>query len=209
MKSIRFLITLSVILPLVLITGCGIISNGKTNKISESSFSYEEIDLITEKNIGDPFRVLKTDNKTDSLILRSKSSDVNPLRDRKTIEILTKRMYSTVTDSASLGVGIAAPQIGILKNVILVQRFDKDGSPFEIYLNPVIIQHSNMKQDCREGCLSVPETRGTTKTRAYAILLKYQKPDNSTVMEMVEGFTAVIFQHEIDHLNGALFFDYL
>ena len=109
----------------------------------------------------------------------------------------------------SLGVGIAAPQVGILKNIIWVQRFDKDKFPFEVYLNPKIIQYTEKKQDCMEGCLSIPNRRATTKSRAYAILIEYDQLDGSHKTEMVEGFTAVIFQHEIDHLNGILFLDLL
>ncbi len=191
------------------ITGCGTAVRNTGDKGYNGSFSPEEIMLITSRENKTPFRVLQTDNKQDSIFLRGTSSDVDPVADKSLIEILTERMYKTVTDSASLGVGIAAPQIGISKNVILVQRLDKPGSPFEVYLNPEIIQYSKMKQDCREGCLSVPDRRGVTKSRSYAILVKYRRADNSSFTEMIEGFTAVIFQHETDHLKGALFFDYL
>ncbi len=119
------------------------------------------------------------------------------------------RLYRTVTDSMSLGVGIAAPQVGILKNIIWVQRFDKQGFPFEVFLNPKIQQYSKLKQDCLEGCLSIPNRRDTTSNRAYAILLEYDRPDASHHIEMVEDFTAVIVQHEVDHLNGILYIDHL
>lgn len=209
MAKIRLLPLLTLATALLIVTSCGITYTGHGHISSRTSFSTQEMMLISGNEITSPFRVLKTDNIPDSLFLRGKCSNVDPLADKQVLEILTKRMYVTVTDSASLGVGIAAPQIGISKNVILVQRLDKEGSPFEAYFNPVIVQYSKMKQDCREGCLSVPDKRGVTKSRSYAILIKYQKPDNTFVTEMVEGFTAVIFQHETDHLKGALFFDYL
>ncbi|MDO9680499.1 MAG: peptide deformylase, partial [Bacteroidales bacterium] len=79
----------------------------------------------------------------------------------------------------------------------------------EVYLNPKIVQYSQLKQERREGCLSVPDRRGDPKSRSYAILLEYNRADMSLHREMVEGFTAIIFQHEIDHLNGVLFTDYL
>ena len=66
-----------------------------------------------------------------------------------------------------------------------------------------------MTQECREGCLSIPDRSDTLNSRAYAILIEYDKPDESHVVEMVEDFTAVIFQHEIDHLNGILYLDHL
>lgn len=209
MNKFRSALFLTLSTTIIFLNSCGVTTVGTGYISSKNSFSTQEIKLISDRDSTAPFRVLKTDNKSDSLFLRGESSGVDPVADKHILDLLTKRMYKTVTDSASLGVGIAAPQIGISKNVILVQRFDKEGSPFEIYLNPEIIQFSKMKQDCREGCLSVPDKRGITKSRSYAILIKYQRPDNTFVTEMVEGFTAVIFQHETDHLKGALFFDYL
>ncbi|MHC1780585.1 MAG: peptide deformylase [Bacteroidales bacterium] len=209
MIKFRSALILTLLTAVIIVNGCGVATVGTGHIGPKNSFSAQEIKLISDRDSTTPFRVLKTDNKSDSLFLRGKSSGVDPIADKQILDLLSKRMYKTVTDSASLGVGIAAPQIGISKNVILVQRFDKEGSPFELYLNPEIIQFSKMKQDCREGCLSVPDKRGVTKSRSYAILIKYQRSDNSFVTEMVEGFTAVIFQHETDHLKGALFFDYL
>jgi peptide deformylase len=107
-----------------------------------------------------------------------------------------------------MGVGIAAPQVGLLRRIIWVQRFDKEGFPFEVYLNPVIRQYSQLKQCGPEGCLSIPERRDSV-FRAYAILLEYDTPQGQHLLEMVEGFTAVIFQHEVDHLNGILYIDHL
>ena len=86
---------------------------------------------------------------------------------------------------------------------------DKAGSPFEFYLNPRIIQYSKKKQEYREGCLSVPNRMDTLNSRSYAILIEYDKMDKTHHVEMVEDFTAVIFQHEIDHLNGVLYLQYL
>ncbi|MCL4109202.1 UNVERIFIED_CONTAM: hypothetical protein GTU68_028383 [Idotea baltica] len=93
--------------------------------------------------------------------------------------------------------------------MIWVQRFDKDGFPFEVYLNPVIKKYTDKKQKCREGCLSIPGRSDTTETRSYAIMLEYDMLDGTHGIEMVEDFTAVIFQHEIDHLHGILYLDHL
>ena len=156
-----------------------------------------------------PMRVFKINRYDDSLLLRTPSEPVIVNPEDEVLQRFTARLLSTVQDSMSLGVGIAAPQVGILKNIIQVQRFDKAGFPFETYLNPVIRQYSDLKQPCLEGCLSIPEQRDTTQNRAYAILLEYDRMDGSHEIEMVEDFTAVIFQHEIDHLNGILFIDHL
>ena len=202
----RVLLTVSTIL---ILTGCGIFKKQATTPHYVSSFTDSEIQLIMQRDSSKPMRVLQTNITKDSLLLREVSSDIKPDSNDPFLAALISRMLRTVKDSASLGVGIAAPQVGILKRVILVQRFDKENDPFEVYLNPKIVKYSGMKQECREGCLSVPGVRGITKSRAYAIMIEYFKPDNTFVTEMVEGFTAVIFQHEIDHLNGLLFYDYL
>jgi len=154
-------------------------------------------------------RVFKITNQKDSILLRTESIDVIPDPNDKVLQLFAKRLHRTVIDSISMGVGIAAPQVGILRNIICVQRFDKDGFPFETYLNPKILQYSDLKQPCLEGCLSIPERRDTTKNRAYAILLDYDMLNGEHKTEMVEDFTAVIFQHEIDHLNGILYIDHL
>jgi len=109
----------------------------------------------------------------------------------------------------SMGVGIAAPQVGILKNMICVQRFDKESFPFEIYCNPVITKYSVKKRPCPEGCLSIPKLSATTYDRAYTVLIEYDTLKGEHKIESVSDFTSVIFQHEIDHLNGILFIDHL
>jgi peptide deformylase len=170
-------------------------------------FTSVQSALITSADSLAPMRVLSIYNKTDSLLLRSKSRDVIIGQDDALLRNLIKRMYATVTDTSQAGVGIAAPQVGILKNIIWVQRYDKPGNPFEVYLNPRITQYSKQKLSWVEGCLSVPGMKDTTRTRSYTILLEYWRPDNSHKVEMVEGFTAIIFQHEIDHLNGIIYLD--
>jgi len=181
-----------------------------TKKLSGTSlFSKEEIKLILSGNEKEPMRVLLITNAKDSVILRSKSSRIKPNINAKTLQHFTKRLYQTVRDSATRGVGIAAPQVGILKNIIWIQRFDKEGEPFEVYFNPEIKKYSEMKQDVREGCLSIPGVRGNSGMRSYAIFLTYDDKNGNQKCEMVEAFTAVIFQHEIDHLSGILFTDHL
>ena len=174
-----------------------------------ASFSAAQQTLIMQADTTQPMRVFKINRYDDSILLRQDSRPVQPDPGDPVLQHFVKRLYRTVTDSASLGVGIAAPQVGILRDIIWVQRFDKAGYPFEVYLNPVIRQYSDLKQPCPEGCLSIPNRRDTTTNRAYAILLEYDRLNGSHQIEMVEDFTAVIFQHEIDHLRGILFIDLL
>ena len=176
---------------------------------SAKRFSKNQISLINQAQRDIPMRVLKITNTKDSLLLRTKSVPVKVDSTNQVLITFIDRLYATVRDSMSLGVGIAAPQVGILKNIILVQRLDKENIPFEVYLNPEIIAYSQDKQPCLEGCLSIPNRRDTTLTRSQSILIAYDRLDHTRVKENVKGFTAVIFQHEIDHLNGILYLDHL
>lgn len=193
---------------LCLITGCTGTKNLSPAK-PKMSFSKAQQVLIKSADAATPMRVYKINNRADSILLRTKSEDVIVNPADEVLQTFVERLYSTVRDSMSLGVGIAAPQVGILKNIIWVQRFDKVDFPFEVYLNPKILQYSKKKQDCMEGCLSIPDRRDLTQDRAYAILIEYDQLDGGHQIEMVEDFTAVIFQHEIDHLNGILYLDHL
>ena len=195
---------------LIILSSCSTTSRsaGTTTQLT-NRFDGIQNELIMSADTLTPMRVWKITNTTDSILLRKNSEQVIPNPNDPVLDHFIKRLLVTVRDSMSLGVGIAAPQVGILKNIIWVQRFDKEGFPFEVYLNPVIKKYTEKKQDCPEGCLSIPDRRGTTTNRAYAILLEYDKMDGSHQVEMIEDFTAVIFQHEIDHLHGILFLDHL
>lgn len=104
------------------------------------------------------------------------------------------------------GVGIAAPYLGISREVIRVQRLDKDVSPFEVYLNPKIIQYSKLTRKGFESCPSIPHCREEVCC-SYTIMVSYTTINGIRKTEMIEGFTAVIFQHELDRLKGILFTD--
>lgn len=167
-------------------------------------FSKEEQRLILEADTTVMFKVIEVTNPEELKILKAVSTDINP-KD-KLIPILAKRMYLAMRDPLKAGVGIAAPQIGINRNIIWVQRFDKAGEPFELYINPKISWRSNLLRQGAEGCLSIPEERGDVY-RNYTIQITYFDSKGQLHEELVEGFTAVIFQHETDHLNGILFTD--
>ncbi len=178
-------------------------------ELIEPEFSESQMSLIEEGDTLASMRVLKITNREDSLLLRQESKNVNFTNTDSSLYYFSQRLVATVRDSVNLGVGIAAPQVGILKNIICVQRFDKKEEPFEIYYNPLITQYTKKTQPCKEGCLSIPGRSDTLEIRAYAILLEYENIKGVHKYEMVEDFTAVIFQHEIDHLRGVLYTDYL
>lgn len=176
---------------------------------SESGFTAEEQARIGSQQ-GKVMRLYTLDVKTDSLLLRQIARSLT-IREVKSEEyrMLKEGLLLTVRDTLNPGVGIAAPQVGISRKLICVQRFDKEGEPFECYINPEITYYSSEKSCGAEGCLSVPDVRGTVE-RAEEIAVCYT--DEATWQQKcdtVKGFTAVIFQHETDHLNGVLFVDKL
>ncbi|MCF0176785.1 MAG: peptide deformylase [Bacteroidales bacterium] len=147
-------------------------------------------------------------DREDSLLLRQKSamfskSDLKSDTYRK----LAERMLATVTDPSQDGVGIAGPQVGLLRRVVAVQRFDKEGNPFEVYPNVTLEKIGSETCMGGEGCLSVPNMRGTVE-RSACVRICYTDPVSlKESVDTVSGFTAVIFQHECDHLDGVLYID--
>ena len=204
----RFLV-LSFVSLLLIISCVSKKNNSNNGSYLDKYYLINQKQLISSGKVDEPMKLFLITNKSDSVLLRSKSRRINLQDDLETTQLLSKRLLATVQDPKNAGVGIAAPQVGILKQMIVVQRYDKEGFPFETYINPTIKQYSKKTQFCLEGCLSIPDKLDTTKNRAYAILLEYDRMDGSHEIEMVEAFTAVIFQHEIDHLNGILFTDHL
>lgn len=143
----------------------------------------------------------------DSAILRAPSRDLQEaeLQSAQLQTLLTK-MYRTLTDPSQDGVGIAAPQVGINRRIVLVMRYDKPDKPIEPYLNIKIDSLWGEKVAGPEGCLSLPPLRGTVR-RYPQIQISYLKPDGTPVTEKVDGYSAIIFQHECDHLDGVLYTD--
>lgn len=200
MKKCTFLF---IILPWILLS-CSSLKNTTKN-----TFTKEEVKLIMNADSATPMRVYKINNTSDSLLLRQKSTYIKPNANNVVLKYFVKRLYTTVRDSMSMGLGIAAPQVGILKNIIWVQRLDKENLPFEVYLNSKIIKYSDEKQSAREGCLSIPNRVETLNSRSQIITIEYDTMEAEHKTEKVGAFTAIIFQHEIDHLNGILYLDHL
>ncbi|MBO4595122.1 MAG: peptide deformylase [Bacteroidales bacterium] len=153
-------------------------------------------------------RVLTVDDPADLAVLRTPCEDFTSAELRsRAFSRLAERMIATVTDSTQNGVGIAAPQVGVSKRLIVVCRLDQEGEPFVPYANPQIDSTFGDIVVGREGCLSIPGLRGNVP-RAYGIVVSYASPDGkSRVSETVVDYTARIFQHEIDHLDGILYTD--
>ena len=168
-------------------------------------FSKEEKALILDGDVKTALSIYQTDNEVQHKVLLAQSEEISP-KD-KTLPILIERMRVALAGTGG-GVGIAAPQVGINRRVVLVQRFDKTGLPVEYFINPTIVWRSELLNKGPEGDLSIENFRDAFY-RSYAIRLEYYDLENKKHDEMVEGFTAVIFQHEIDHLFGILIPDKL
>ena len=144
---------------------------------------------------------------SDSAILRASSTDLGPAELASAqLQTLLAKMYRTLTDPSQDGVGIAAPQVGINRRIVMVMRYDKPGKPIEPYLNIKIDSLLGAPVPGPEGCLSVPPYRGVVK-RAPKVQISYLQADGTPVTEQVEGYSAIIFQHECDHLDGVLYTD--
>ena len=143
----------------------------------------------------------------DSAILRTPSQDLGAAELQSAeLQTLLAKMYRTLTDPSQDGVGLAAPQLGINRRIVLVMRYDKPDKPIEPYLNIHIDSLWGEKVSGPEGCLSLPPLRGTVR-RYPQIQIHYLKPDGTPVTEKVDGYSAIIFQHECDHLDGILYTD--
>ena len=144
----------------------------------------------------------------DSAILRTPSIDVAP-EELKSDELKTlmAKMLRTVTDPSQDGVGIAAPQVGINRRIIWVQRLDKEDEPFECYVNIRVDSLYGETTHGREGCLSVPGMAGFVPRKTDVIISYADLESGETIKEHIEGYTAIIFQHECDHLDGILYVD--
>jgi len=124
----------------------------------------------------------------------------------ETIKALAQDMVETMY--AAPGVGLAAPQVGVSKRLIVIDCAPKDEpSQLIIAVNPEIVSRDG-EQFEEEGCLSVPGYYCRIH-RAERISVRFLDLQGQTVEMDVEGFLAVAFQHEIDHLDGILFVDHL
>lgn len=166
------------------------------------TFTAEEKAVILSGDTTSMLRVISVADPKELKILTTASGNIHP--GDPLLALLASRMLKSVNDPLNPGVGIAAPQVGVNKNAVWVQRFDKHGQPFEFYLNPEITWRSALLVKGPEGCLSIPDITGDV-LRSYAVRLRYQDKSGGFHEELIEGFTAVIFQHETDHLRGVLF----
>lgn len=132
---------------------------------------------------------------SENRLLRKKSKKVAKVDD--SIRTLAKSMIETMR--AANGVGLSAPQVGVLKHIIVV---DHHGEPL-VMINPVITKVSEEQVEMEEGCLSCPDVFKMI-SRPESLSVKYRDLDGKPHFERYSGLTARIIQHEILHLYGEL-----
>ncbi len=139
-------------------------------------------------------------------VLRKKAL---PVRDfGPEFQQLVDDMVETMREAP--GVGLAAPQVGISKRLIVVETAEMEGEPASGQLfavaNPQIIKASREEEEGEEGCLSIPGYVGDV-WRASWVIIKGKDRRGKPLHLKLRGFVARVFQHEIDHTNGVLYID--
>ncbi len=130
-------------------------------------------------------------------LLHQKASKVKDLKDPKIIKIIEK--MSKIMQK-NKGIGLAAPQVGLLARIILIQT-ENGILPL---INPQITKKSKKKVSALEGCLSVPGVSGMV-LRNQSIKVQALSMGRDHLLFKAEGLFARVIQHEVDHLNGILF----
>ena len=144
---------------------------------------------------------LRQIRKVGDEILRKKSRVVQTV-DERIVELLND-MYDTLKASDD-GIGLAAPQIGVLKRLVVIDLTEEDGEVYKL-VNPVIIK-SKGEQVCREGCLSVPGVLGDV-VRPKEVVVEALNEKGEKIKIKAKDLLAIVLCHEIDHLDGILFTD--
>ncbi len=116
------------------------------------------------------------------------------------IDDMTETMYS------AQGIGLAATQVDVHRRLLVLDVSEAQDQP-RVYINPEILEAEG-SETCEEGCLSVPGIYAEV-SRAERVRVSAQDRDGKTFEENLDGMHAVCLQHEIDHLDGKVFIDYL
>lgn len=127
-----------------------------------------------------------------------------------TDELRTLAHDMLATMYAAPGVGLAAPQVGVMKRLVVMDCVkDPDAAPRPIVLvNPEVVWASDDKSTYEEGCLSIPDQYAEVE-RPASVRVRWRDLDWAEREELFDGLWSTCAQHEIDHLDGRLFIDYL
>jgi len=139
-------------------------------------------------------------------VLRRRAEEMEVPADDAGLDQLIRDMFETMYDAR--GIGLAAPQIGLGKRLIVVDVGDesgKDVGPFALF-NPKVVESSADTEKQEEGCLSIPGVTGAVE-RPYGVTVEGVDRQGNPVRIEAEAMLARCLQHEIDHLDGILFID--
>ena len=136
-------------------------------------------------------------------VLKKKAEDVEVFDE--TLSALAAKMSEIM--AMYEGIGIAAPQVGVLKRLFIVINYAVEPSEEIVMVNPKI-ELGEEQVDSEEGCLSLPGIKGKVK-RATTVSVTYQDLSGTAQTLDSRELTAICIQHELDHLNGILFIDHL
>ena len=135
-------------------------------------------------------------------VLRMKANDVEDFDD--SVTDLVERM--TMLMDEARGVGLAAPQLGVLRRVLVYRTADDE--PVTALVNPRIVSSQDECDNLEEGCLSLGAATVVVEVeRPVAVTLEAQTPEGEPVQIEAEGLQARVIQHEVDHLDGVLIID--
>jgi len=138
-------------------------------------------------------------------ILKKKAEPVAEVTDE--LRTLLDDMVETMYDAP--GIGLAAPQVGVLKRAIVIDVSGEDEEPLPMkMINPEVTWESEDLNVYEEGCLSVPQSFSEVE-RPSVVKVKYMDENGDTHEVEADGLMATCVQHEIDHLNGTLFIDHI
>ncbi len=138
-------------------------------------------------------------------VLKKKSLRVEKVDDelRRLLDDMLETMY------AENGCGLAAPQVGVSKRMVVIDIAREGEEPAPLYMvNPEIIWKSDETEVCEEGCLSLPEMRAEVE-RPASVKIRYLDYNGQECELLAEDFLAVAAQHELDHLDGVLYIDHI
>ncbi|MCY6382735.1 peptide deformylase [Hoeflea prorocentri] len=138
-------------------------------------------------------------------ILRTESEPVERVDDD--IQTLADDMLETMYDAP--GIGLAAIQVGIPRRLLVVDcsKEDEERAPM-VFINPNVVASSDERSVYEEGCLSIPDYYAEVERPAQVTVDYVDREGNQQQIE-ADGLLATCLQHEIDHLNGVLFIDYI
>ena len=139
-------------------------------------------------------------------LLRQSSAPIQQVDDE--VHRLVDDMLETMYDAP--GIGLAAIQIGVPRRIVVIDiaKEDEEGRKPQVFINPEVVASSSERSVYEEGCLSIPDYYAEVE-RPAKVTVRHIDRDGKEQTTEAEGLLATCLQHEIDHLNGVLFIDYI